>query len=152
VKIWDSVSGELKQTLEGPEDIEFAHWHSKGNAVVAGSKDGTVWLWLAHEGTCLQVLAGHDGGVSSGMFSKDGKSILTGGDDGTIRVWSPKTGACKYVFSGHEGHEATVTSMDCSDDGETIITGTVQSMHMHSAVQCSPYLTHQMTKPLLITC
>ena len=140
VRIWDSNSGELKQILEGPEDIEFACWHSKGNAVLAGSKDGTVWLWLAHDGTCLQVLAGHDGGVSCGVFSRDGKNILTGGEDGTIfithvypfsshsvigtvRIWSPKTGVCKHVFSSHDGHDGTVTCIDGSEDGETVLTG-----------------------------
>jgi WD40 repeat protein len=124
VRIWDAASGILRQVLEGPEDIEFACWHSKGNAVLAGSKDGTVWLWLAHDGQCLQVFAGHDGAVTCGAFSRDGKSILTGGDDGTLRVWSPKTGVCKHVFTGKDGHEATVTCMDSSEDAETMITGT----------------------------
>ena len=41
VRIWDVSSGQLKGILEGPEDIEWAEWHSKGNAVIAGSKDGT---------------------------------------------------------------------------------------------------------------
>ena len=50
--------GELKQVLEGPEDIEWAEWHSKGNAVLAGSKDGTVWMWMAHNGQCVHVFAG----------------------------------------------------------------------------------------------
>lgn len=50
VKVWDTKTGECKITLEGPEDIEWAEWHKKGNAVVAGSSDGTVWMWLAHSG------------------------------------------------------------------------------------------------------
>ena len=36
------------------------------NALIAGSKDGTVWMWLAHNGQCVQVFAGHDGGVTCG--------------------------------------------------------------------------------------
>jgi hypothetical protein len=32
-----NLKGELKQILEGPEDIEWADWHSKGNAVLAGN-------------------------------------------------------------------------------------------------------------------
>ena len=50
----------------GPEDIEWAEWHSKGNAIVAGSRDGTIWMWLIQENTgsgtitgqCSQVFAG----------------------------------------------------------------------------------------------
>ena len=31
VKIWSVETGELLQSLEGPEDIEWAQWHSKVN-------------------------------------------------------------------------------------------------------------------------
>ena len=41
IRIWSVETGELKLVLDGPEDIEFAEWHSKGNAIMAGSKDGT---------------------------------------------------------------------------------------------------------------
>jgi hypothetical protein len=36
-------------------DVEWAVWHPKGNAVLAGSADGTAWMWLAHNGQCVQV-------------------------------------------------------------------------------------------------
>ena len=111
------------QVLEGPEDIEWAEWHSKGNAVLAGSKDGTVWMWMAHNGQCVQVFAGHDGGVAAGCFSSDGKHVLTGGEDGTVRIWLPKTGACKHSFEGHFGHEAEVTCLCSSSDGDMILSG-----------------------------
>jgi WD40 repeat protein len=29
VKIWKTDTGELIQSLEGPEDVEWAQWHSK---------------------------------------------------------------------------------------------------------------------------
>ena len=41
---------------------------SPRNAIIAGSKDGTIWMWLSHNGQCVQVFAGHDGGVSCGEF------------------------------------------------------------------------------------
>lgn len=58
VRIWDVETGTLVQTLDGPEDVEWASWHNKGNAVLAGSKDGTIWMWLSHNGQCMQVFAG----------------------------------------------------------------------------------------------
>ena len=54
-------------------------------------------MWLTHTGQCVQVLAGHDGAVTSGCFSKDGKFVCTGGEDGTIRIWAPKTGRFNYL-------------------------------------------------------
>jgi angio-associated migratory cell protein len=123
VRIWDVATGGLKIQLEGPEDIEWAQWHGKGNAVVAGSRDGTAWMWMALDGACLQVFAGHDGDVSSGCFSGDGKLVCTGGADGTVRLWSPKTGQCKHSFTGQDGFEGMVTTIDSSDDGSLLLAG-----------------------------
>ena len=44
---------------------------SPRNAIIAGSKDGTIWMWLSHNGQCVQVFAGHDGGVSCGEFGDE---------------------------------------------------------------------------------
>ena len=124
IRTWDTATGELKLVIDGPEDIEWAQWHSKGNAIVAGSKDGTIWMWLAHDGQCVQVFAGHDGGVSTGCFTSDGKLICSGGEDGSVRVWAPKTGACKQVFNLQHGHDALVTCMASSTiDADLLISG-----------------------------
>lgn len=111
VKIWQVETGELVQTLEGPEDVEWAQWHGKGNAVIAGSRDGTVWMWLTHNGQCVHVFAGHDGAVTCGTFTKDGKMVCTGGEDGTVRQWMPKTGQCRHVYAQGDAHEAEVTCL-----------------------------------------
>ena len=55
VQIWNTATGALVQCLEGPDDIEWAVWHPRGNAVLAGSADGTAWMWLSHNGQCVQV-------------------------------------------------------------------------------------------------
>lgn len=125
IRVWSVDTGELQIILEGPEDIEWAEWHSKGNAIIAGSKDGTAWMWLAHSGQCLQVFAGHDGSVSSGCFSKDGKFVCTGGDDGTVRLWAPKTGACKHTFEDHFGHDGTVTALVSDTEADLLLSGSV---------------------------
>jgi angio-associated migratory cell protein len=70
------------------------------------------------------VFAGHDGGVSCGLFTKDGKNICSAGEDGSVRVWGPKTGACKHVFgSSSGGHQAEVTCLANSSDGEMLLSG-----------------------------
>ena len=122
VRIWNVDTGELIHILDGPEEIEWACWHSKGNAVIAGSRDGTIWMWLAHNGQCLQVFAGHEGCVSAGDFTIDGKYIVTGGEDGSVRVWAPKTGQCKHIFEG--AHESLVTCLATSKkDPDVILSG-----------------------------
>lgn len=70
------------------------------------------------------MFAGHDGGVSCGLFTVDGKNVCSGGEDGTVRIWGPKTGACKHVFSGSSGgHQAPVTALANSADGELLLSG-----------------------------
>ena len=84
-------------------------------------------MWLAHNGQCVQVFAGHDGEVTCGLFTSDGKTIVSGGEDGSVRLWAPKTGQCKHVFTsangGMEGHENIVTAIAGSDDGEYVVSG-----------------------------
>lgn len=138
VKIWQVESGGLLQTLEGPEDVEWAQWHSKGNAVIAGSRDGTIWMWLTHNGQCVHVFAGHDGAVTTGTFTKDGKTICTGGEDGTVRQWMPKTGQCRHVFPQGEAHEADVTCIASGGvDADFVLTGKNCNMLSNLTVYCT---------------
>lgn len=45
VKIWN-FEGKLLHTLEGPSDeITCIDWHSKGNALLTASADGSIWMW-----------------------------------------------------------------------------------------------------------
>lgn len=58
--------------------------------------------------TGLQVLAGHSGPVTCGVYSSDGSSLITGGgaDDCSLRIWNTATGACSAAVSGHLFHAA----------------------------------------------
>jgi hypothetical protein len=59
VKVWSTSDGQLKQTLEGPGgSVDWLAWHPKGDVVLAGSEDFTLWMWLAGSGSCMQVGAG----------------------------------------------------------------------------------------------
>lgn len=83
-------------------------------------------MWLAHNGQCVQVFAGHDGGITCGGFTGDGGSVFTGGEDGTVRLWAPKTGKCRHVFEGHFGHEGVVTCCVSSANGEMLLSGEIK--------------------------
>jgi WD40 repeat protein len=48
--------GSCVQTLEGPGDgIDWVAWHPKGDILLAGSEDFSMWMWLAQTGSCMQV-------------------------------------------------------------------------------------------------
>ena len=99
VKLWDTASGRLLRTLEGPGDVEWLAWHPKGDVVLCGACDGTLWMWLATSGACMRVFAGHDGAVLCGGFTCDGKKIVSGSADGSLRVWNPRKGQCAISAS-----------------------------------------------------
>jgi hypothetical protein len=66
-----------------------------------------------------QMVLGHEGGVYSPAFSRDGKRIVTASDDKTARIWDAATGQPIAQLKGHEG---AVYSAAFSPDGRRIVT------------------------------
>ena len=54
---------------------------------VTASDDGTARLWDVETSKTIAVLAGHDGAVTTAMFSGSGDALVTGSIDNTARVW-----------------------------------------------------------------
>lgn len=70
-----------------------------------------LWKYAARCVLLVQVFAGHEAGVTTGLFSPDGRTVITGGAEGAVRLWAPKKGTCKHVFSGYEFHQGAVTCL-----------------------------------------
>eukprot|EP01048_Picozoa_sp_COSAG05_P019263 COSAG05_NODE_2972_length_2450_cov_68.754573_1_plen_651_part_10 len=102
VRIWDAVTGECEQTLEGhSRGVTSASFSPDGTKVVSGSNDETVRLWDAVTGECEQTLEGHSAGVMSASFSPDGTKVVSGSNDETVRIWDAVTGECEQTLEGH---------------------------------------------------
>ncbi|KAL2886164.1 Vegetative incompatibility protein HET-E-1 [Ceratocystis lukuohia] len=69
---------------------------------------------------CLQTLEGHDGGVTSVIFSSDGRRLVSGSDDKTAKIWDATSGTCLQTL---EGHHNAVTSVMLSNDGQKLASG-----------------------------
>ena len=52
IKVYDIEEDyKLISTLEGPSDeVTFFDWHPKGNVIVCGSKDNSVWMFNGMNG------------------------------------------------------------------------------------------------------
>ncbi|CAI0461176.1 unnamed protein product [Linum tenue] len=132
VNVWDT-SGNHKCTLEGPavseqteehaDGFEWVRWHPRGHLVLAGSNDGTAWMWNADRGAVLQVFPGHSKPVTCGDFTPDGKTVCTGSDDMSLRIWNPRTGESVYVIKGHPYHTARLNCLAISSDSTLVLTG-----------------------------
>jgi WD40 repeat protein len=129
VIIWDSRTGQHKQTLPSPAGGETRAiciaYSPDGSRIATGMKDNTVTVRDAATGNVLITLNGHMGAVESVAFSPDGRSLATGSDDNTARVWDASTGTERVKITEHTEN---VLSVAFSPDGGRVITGGADSI------------------------
>lgn len=89
----------------------------KSTAIVAGSANGLVRLWVVDSGLCLRVFQGHGGPVTA-VEVVDRVTILTGSTDTHVRFWDAVSGACLRTYSEHTD---TVTSLSVASDDQTFL-------------------------------
>lgn len=119
IKLWNSQSGALLQTLEGHEkgvfDIAFS---PDGQKIVSASTDRTIKIW-DRNGELLQTLEGHEGGIYDVAFSNDGQLIASASLDNTVKLWKLEEDSYSF-FKTLEGHKKGVFGVAFSPDNETI--------------------------------
>ncbi|TFK28138.1 WD40 repeat-like protein [Coprinopsis marcescibilis] len=97
IRVWRRVgkanykTWEFLTELQGPDEVVFLRWHPKGNVLLAGANDSTLWLWQLPTGNTMQVFVGHTGALTVGEFTPDGKRIVTACSDGTFILWDPRS-------------------------------------------------------------
>lgn len=114
INIYDTATGELRNTLEGHEGGVWALQYIGGNTLVSGSTDRTVRVWDIKEAKCTHVFAGHTSTVRcldvlqpvsitdpiSGVtrYAPEYPVIITGSRDTTLRIWKlPQPGDPTYT-------------------------------------------------------
>ncbi|CAJ1458506.1 unnamed protein product [Effrenium voratum] len=71
--------------------------------LASASSDGTVLMWDAISGKCLESLRGHQGDkVLCVAFAVSGKLMGTSGADGSAKIWETVTGACLCTLKGSD--------------------------------------------------
>ncbi|KDQ24861.1 hypothetical protein PLEOSDRAFT_1107788 [Pleurotus ostreatus PC15] len=131
VRIWRRVGKEHWKTweflteLQGPDEVMFLRWHPKGNVLLAGSQDATVWLWQLPSGNTMQVLSGHSGPVQCGEFTPDGKRIITACAGGDLIYWDPRSDTPVFKRLSSEGKFSVgeVTSIAINPSSTIVVVG-----------------------------
>jgi WD40 repeat protein len=105
VRLWDTVTGALQQTLVGHSGlVSSLAFSADGKQVVSGDSGGdyAVRLWDAVTGALQQRLVGHPTSViTSVAFSTDGKQVMSRSYDHSVRLWDAVTGALQQTLKGH---------------------------------------------------
>jgi len=90
----------LLHSLDGPsEAVEWLQWHPKGNVLLVGSEDSTIWMYNGEIGKFMNVFSGHSASVTCGSFTSNGHRIISGSDDCTVKVWNPVSAECTFTFT-----------------------------------------------------
>ncbi|KAJ2798235.1 60S ribosomal subunit assembly or modification protein [Coemansia helicoidea] len=115
--------------LDGPDEVQWMDWHPKGNVLLAGANDGSLWMWSLPAGSFMSVFSGHSGPVNCGRFTHAGRNIVSGSEDGTLIVWDPKTAAIVHQLSPRDErfHQDGITCLDISKDDQVILTGSMDT-------------------------
>lgn len=93
VRAYDLVRYRNFRTFTSPTPVQFSALavDPSGEVVAAGSTDSfEVYMWSVQTGKLLDVLAGHEGPVSSLTFSPaaGGSYLASGSWDKTVRLWT----------------------------------------------------------------
>ena len=93
---WNLPEGAKARLVPGAiNDIQFSP-DSTQLAVACGIG---IWIYDAHAGEQLFLLAGHTRTVTSVMFSPTGRKLASGDQDGIICLWDVRTGTHLKTFA-----------------------------------------------------
>ncbi|KAG0164852.1 hypothetical protein DFQ28_010369 [Apophysomyces sp. BC1034] len=127
VRVWKTQTGEFCAAAEGPDDIVWIDWHPKGNILLAGAQDSTIWMWAMPTGKFMNIFSGHAAAVNAGCFTPDGKKIVSVAEDSTMIVWDPKSAVAEVRLSGDDArfHSEPITAVAVNRDSTLAITGSM---------------------------
>ncbi|ESS29803.1 WD domain, G-beta repeat-containing protein [Toxoplasma gondii GAB2-2007-GAL-DOM2] len=85
-----------------------------GLVLFSASRDRTLRMWDAMQGTTMHVFVGHDNWVRRVVLHPGGSHIISCSDDRSIRCWNILSGACERVLSSAHSQFVTCLGFDLS--------------------------------------
>ncbi|KAG2739529.1 WD40 repeat-like protein [Suillus brevipes Sb2] len=119
IRRWNTGTGrQIGPLIKGSDDwIWTIKYSPQGDKFASGGDDSIIRVW-SKGGKLLIEIKGHDSGVTSLCWSKDGKYIFSASLDQTIRKWQSIDGKELVVIRGHTNG---VISLCLSPDGSHLV-------------------------------
>ncbi len=109
IEIWNVQTTTHVRTIhnECEKIVGWAWWNVSysldGSMLVGASSNNTAKVWDPHDGSCVNVLQGHDNVVAECAFSpRESTLIATTSMDTTVKLWHARTSVCLDTLIGHE--------------------------------------------------
>jgi WD40 repeat protein len=101
IKIWDEITGNLLQLLQGHSGIVAAiAWNHDGSQLASGGQDKTIKIWYAGAGEVAMEWSTNL--MSCLSWSCDDRRIVSSSEDKSIKVWDvAQKGKLCNTFEGH---------------------------------------------------
>jgi len=123
-RLWTTHRGVPVRLFAGHrKDVNCVRFHPNCNMVATGSDDQTLRIWDIQSGDAARLFRGHKGGVRCVAMAPNGRVAASGGDDGKIFLWDLPEG--KRIGEMRYGHDRPVLSLDFSDDGGMLASGSM---------------------------
>jgi hypothetical protein len=94
-----------------------------------------LWDWRTR--TPRAELRGHQGWVTSAVFSPDGRRVVSGGADGVIKFWDVETG---HELMTLRGHGDRIHALAFTHDGQVLASASAdRTIRLWRAAASIPY-------------
>ncbi len=91
IKVWDTLTLDVKFTLENSGGVEPIAFNADGALLASGGADGVVRMWDCNTRKLKVEFPGLKSAVISLAVSPDGRLVIAGTNAGTLTVWNSGT-------------------------------------------------------------
>ncbi len=121
LKIWDSISGEIRFELPKLPSPRYAAAFRPFFKELAATEGNNLAFYSLATSARTRMLMGHQAEVLDVDFSLDGSLVATSSRDGTVRLWDANTGQVMEEIRLHPGR-AEIVCIRLTPDGRHALT------------------------------
>ncbi len=120
LQLIDAKAGALAGYLSTQQAMATVAFSPQGETVVAGSTDGSLWIWRPASSAAAQTLIGHGEAITSVDFSRDGLVVASASVDGSVTPW--EVNPWREILS-LQAHDGGANSVAFGPEGTTLASG-----------------------------